>query len=46
MFIHRDDGGGIALKVLKRVQKGWGHGSVRHPQRWQLDLYDHSDDAG
>ncbi|KAK9286616.1 hypothetical protein L1049_015016 [Liquidambar formosana] len=27
-IVHRDDGSGIALKALKRVQKGWGRGSI------------------
>ncbi|XP_068668764.1 pentatricopeptide repeat-containing protein At2g17140 isoform X2 [Aristolochia californica] len=27
-ILHRDDGSGIAMRVLKRVQKGWGQGSI------------------
>ncbi|KAI8021355.1 Pentatricopeptide repeat-containing protein [Camellia lanceoleosa] len=33
--LHRDEGSGIAVKTLKRVQKGWGQGSISslHPQK-------------
>ncbi|KAM7258036.1 hypothetical protein ACFE04_013777 [Oxalis oulophora] len=27
-IVHRDDGSGVALKAVKRVQKGWGHGDM------------------
>ncbi|KAI7980727.1 Pentatricopeptide repeat-containing protein [Camellia lanceoleosa] len=34
-ILHRDEGSGIAVKTLKRVQKGWGQGSISslHPQK-------------
>ncbi|KAE8702252.1 Pentatricopeptide repeat-containing protein [Hibiscus syriacus] len=37
-IVHRDDGSGIALKSLKRVQKGWGQGSIPslRPQKNEL----------
>jgi hypothetical protein len=28
LSLYRDVGSGIALKTLKRVEKGWGQGSI------------------
>ncbi|KAF6148404.1 hypothetical protein GIB67_036619 [Kingdonia uniflora] len=38
---HRDDGSGVALKVIRRVQKGWGHGrmSSLQPQKNAIPDY-------
>ena len=30
--VRRDDGSGIAMKVLKQVQRGWGQGTM-NPQK-------------
>lgn len=38
---YRDDGSGIALKVLKRVQKGWGQGSIFSLQPQKDDFLDY-----
>ncbi|KAL6963599.1 hypothetical protein U1Q18_034610 [Sarracenia purpurea var. burkii] len=39
-IVHRDDGSGIALKALKRVQKGWGQGSTSSLQPHNNDFLD------
>nr|UPT49442.1 pentatricopeptide repeat protein AaPPR488 [Agave angustifolia]UPT49615.1 pentatricopeptide repeat protein AaPPR965 [Agave angustifolia] len=39
-LLHRDDGSGIALKVLKRVQKGWGQGSIPVPRTKDIEFLD------
>lgn len=40
-IIHRDDGSGLALKALKRVQKGWGQGSISSLQPQKNDFLDY-----
>lgn len=45
LLLNRDGGSGIALNTLKRVQKGWGQGSITSlpPQQTDfLDFYDGS----
>ena len=43
---YRDAGSGIALKTLKRVQKGWGQGSISSLQPQQNDFLDYYDGSG
>ncbi|OMO79989.1 hypothetical protein CCACVL1_13260 [Corchorus capsularis] len=45
-IVHRDDGSGIALKALKRVQKGWGQRSVSHLQPHKNEFLDHWESGG
>ncbi|WOK92819.1 pentatricopeptide repeat-containing protein [Canna indica] len=45
-LLHRDDGSGIAVKVLKRVQRGWGQGSIPAPRLHDIDLMDDWEYAG
>ncbi|RDX99967.1 Pentatricopeptide repeat-containing protein, partial [Mucuna pruriens] len=45
-IVNRDAGSGIALKTLKRVQKGWGQGSISSLQSQQNDFLDYYDDSG
>ncbi|KAL2343929.1 hypothetical protein Fmac_005214 [Flemingia macrophylla] len=40
-IVNRDSGSGIALKTLKRVQKGWGQGSISNLQSQQNDSLDY-----
>lgn len=40
-IVHRDDGSGIALKTLKRVQKGWGQGSIPSLQTEKTEFLDY-----
>ncbi|KAE9447434.1 hypothetical protein C3L33_20668, partial [Rhododendron williamsianum] len=40
LTMDRDDGSGIALKTLKRVQKGWGQGSTLSLQPQKNDYLD------
>ncbi|PQQ18353.1 pentatricopeptide repeat-containing protein [Prunus yedoensis var. nudiflora] len=40
-IVHRDDGSGIALKTLKRVQKGWGRGSLTSFQSQKNEFIDY-----
>ncbi|MED6174863.1 hypothetical protein PIB30_073046 [Stylosanthes scabra] len=42
-IILRDGGSSIALKTLKRVQKGWGQGSISSLRPQQDDFLDHYD---
>ncbi|KAK4436854.1 Pentatricopeptide repeat-containing protein [Sesamum alatum] len=39
-ILHRDDGSAIAMKTLKRVQKGWGHGNLSYYQARKNDFLD------
>ncbi|RVW48386.1 Retrovirus-related Pol polyprotein from transposon RE1 [Vitis vinifera] len=41
LFFLRDDGSGLALKALKRVQKGWGQGSISSLQPQKNDFLDY-----
>ena len=43
---YREDGSSTALKTLKRVQKGWGQGSVSSLQVKRSDYLDEWDAAG
>ncbi|TKY59360.1 Pentatricopeptide repeat-containing protein [Spatholobus suberectus] len=45
-IVNRDGGSGIALKTLKRVQKGWGQGSISSLQSQQNDFLDYYDGIG
>ncbi|XP_027177968.1 pentatricopeptide repeat-containing protein At2g17140-like [Coffea eugenioides] len=45
-ILHREDGSSTALKTLKRVQKGWGQGSVSSLQVKRSDYLDEWDAAG
>ncbi|KAG9459892.1 hypothetical protein H6P81_004400 [Aristolochia fimbriata] len=42
-ILHRDDGSGMAMRVLKRVQKGWGQGSIPSLKPKKNDLLDEWD---
>ncbi|KAL6522488.1 hypothetical protein OROMI_031446 [Orobanche minor] len=39
-ILHRDDGSAIAMRTLKRVQKGWGHGNLSCSESQKNDLLD------
>ncbi|KAK6118696.1 hypothetical protein DH2020_047553 [Rehmannia glutinosa] len=39
-ILHRDDGSAIAMKTLKRVQKGWGQGNLSYFQAQRNDFLD------
>ncbi|KAL8092192.1 pentatricopeptide repeat-containing protein At2g17140 [Apium graveolens] len=39
-IVHRDDGSGTALRTLRRVQKGWGQGSISSFQPPKSDYLD------
>ncbi|KAK7362974.1 hypothetical protein VNO77_05099 [Canavalia gladiata] len=45
-IINRDGGSGIALKTLKRVQKGWGQGNISSLQPQENDFLDYYDARG
>lgn len=45
-IVNRDGGSGIALKTLKRVQKGWGQGSITSLQSQPNDFLDYYDGSG
>ncbi|CAJ1936290.1 unnamed protein product [Sphenostylis stenocarpa] len=45
-IVNRDGGSGIALKTLKRVQKGWGHGSISSLQSQPNDFLDYYGGSG
>ncbi|XP_027346293.1 pentatricopeptide repeat-containing protein At2g17140 [Abrus precatorius] len=45
-ILNRDGGSGIALKTLKRVQKGWGQGSIPSLQSQRSDFLDDYDISG
>lgn len=40
LILYRDDGSGMALRNLKRVQKGWGQGSISSLQPQRNDFSD------
>lgn len=42
---HRDDGSTMAMKTLKRVQKGWGQGNLSYFQAQKNDFLDDLDAA-
>ncbi|KAG8368010.1 hypothetical protein BUALT_Bualt15G0000800 [Buddleja alternifolia] len=44
-ILHRDDGSGIAMKTLKRVQKGWGQGNLSYFQAQKNGFLDDWDAA-
>jgi len=46
LLYDRDGGSGIALKTLKRVQKGWGQGSITSLQSQPNDFLDYYDGSG
>ncbi|KAI3921980.1 hypothetical protein MKX01_005669 [Papaver californicum] len=43
--LHRDDGSGLAVRVLKRVQKGWGQGSISNVQPQKKEFLDYWEDT-
>uniref|UniRef100_A0A2P2Q4S5 Pentatricopeptide repeat-containing protein n=1 Tax=Rhizophora mucronata TaxID=61149 RepID=A0A2P2Q4S5_RHIMU len=45
-IVHRDDGSGIALKALKQVQKGWGHGNILSSKAQKNDFLGFWEDGG
>ncbi|XP_056699046.1 pentatricopeptide repeat-containing protein At2g17140 isoform X2 [Spinacia oleracea] len=45
-IVHREDGSGIALEALKRVQKGWGQGSAVNLPSLKAEANDYWQDAG
>ncbi|KAK4401314.1 Pentatricopeptide repeat-containing protein [Sesamum angolense] len=44
-ILHRDDGSATAMKTLKRVQKGWGHGNLSFYQARKNDFLNDWDAA-
>ncbi|PIN14776.1 hypothetical protein CDL12_12593 [Handroanthus impetiginosus] len=44
-ILHRDDGSAVAMKTLKRVQKGWGQGNLSSFQAQKNDFLDDWDAA-
>ncbi|MCL7030166.1 hypothetical protein MKW94_003240 [Papaver nudicaule] len=44
-ILHRDDGSGLAVRVLKRVQKGWGQGSISNVQPQKKEFLDYWEDT-
>ncbi|XP_062086540.1 pentatricopeptide repeat-containing protein At2g17140 [Humulus lupulus] len=42
-IVHRNDGSGVALKTLKRVEKGWGRESILSSQPQHNEFVDYED---
>ncbi|KAK4759847.1 hypothetical protein SAY87_022978 [Trapa incisa] len=45
-IVHRDDGSGIAARTLKRVESGWGEGSILGMKKKTKDYLEHWDGYG
>ncbi|GAV60133.1 Glyco_transf_8 domain-containing protein/PPR domain-containing protein/PPR_1 domain-containing protein/PPR_2 domain-containing protein, partial [Cephalotus follicularis] len=45
-ILHRDDGSGIALKAVKRVQRGWGQGSIPSLQAHNNEFLEYWEGSG
>ncbi|GKC11456.1 pentatricopeptide repeat-containing protein [Tanacetum coccineum] len=39
-ILHRDDGSRATLKIVNKIQKGWGHARISNPQSPQYDFVD------
>nr|XP_043631787.1 pentatricopeptide repeat-containing protein At2g17140 [Erigeron canadensis]XP_043631796.1 pentatricopeptide repeat-containing protein At2g17140 [Erigeron canadensis]XP_043631804.1 pentatricopeptide repeat-containing protein At2g17140 [Erigeron canadensis]XP_043631813.1 pentatricopeptide repeat-containing protein At2g17140 [Erigeron canadensis]XP_043631822.1 pentatricopeptide repeat-containing protein At2g17140 [Erigeron canadensis] len=39
-ILHRDDGSGSAMKIVNKLQKGWGHARISNLQSPEYDLFD------
>lgn len=39
-ILHRDDGSGVTLKILNKIQKGWGHANISNLQSPKYDFLD------